>query len=445
MRNLLTTLLLILSTITYGQTLQPIKFNKAYDNIPISKTAVLTLKLKMEKGRMYQVLVLQQGIDVMLVLSDDNGQQILERDSPNGKQGLEIFEYSPAETKTFMLTIKVFDEIGNADKGIISYYIKQYTPKEVALLAKTKQDLLVENNKTVLSLDIDHFWEAFDHLKYCKTKWDSILSFQNIYLDRATNGLIAFVKSRNFSADGFVTTMAQLPRYYESIRPYTFESKKAAPLIEEVAEKVKAIYANYKPFKVCFAIGMHNTGGTVSDNFVLLGTEMITTGKNVDYSELGDGWKPADPHKERDIPLAIKGIVLHECIHTQQNSLLDSNAIGCNQLYYSLREGTANFLGELISGTNNDSKTNRYGNSNENDLWNEFKSTLCYHTAEKWMYNGNTVKDRPADLGYYIGYKIVQAYYNNAKDKQQAVKEILELDDPLTFLRRSGYDRQKKN
>lgn len=27
-----------------------------------------------------------------------------------------------------------------------------------------------------------------------------------------------------------------------------------------------------------------------------------------------------------------------------------------------------------------------------------------------WIYNANTSKDRPADLGYYVGYLITRAY-----------------------------------
>ena len=32
------------------------------------------------------------------------------------------------------------------------------------------------------------------------------------------------------------------------------------------------------------------------------------------------------------------------------------------------------------------------------------------------------------DLGYYIGYEICERYYNQSKDKQKAIKELIELD-----------------
>jgi uncharacterized protein YjaZ len=197
---------------------------------------------------------------------------------------------------------------------------------------------------------------------------------------------------------------------------------------------------------VCFAIGPNRTGGTISDRFVLIGTEMTTTGDSVDFSEFNAAYQP-DPTKPRkvNIPQRIKGIVAHECIHTQQKNQLDSNAVVCTQLYRSLREGSANFIGELVTGTTNYSDVNRYGDAHESDLWREFKSSMCHFNSDDWLYNADRVKDRPADLGYYVGYKITQAYYNNAKDKKQAIADIIEIDDPLTFLQKSGYDKQQKN
>ena len=50
--------------------------------------------------------------------------------------------------------------------------------------------------------------------------------------------------------------------------------------------------------------------------------------------------------------------------------------------------------------------------------------------------------DRPADLGYYIGYKIAEAYYKNAADKKQAVKDILEIKDFNEFLKASKYEEK---
>lgn len=436
------TLLFVFISISWS--FAQVKFNTLYEKLNISKTTPYTTTFTLQKDSLYQFLVMQQGIDVMLVLMDKAGKQIQEKDSPNGRFGFEVLEYSPSKTEQVSLRIQQFEQETNADQGAVSLYIKKFSKSEIQLRQKTKTALLAENNKTVLTLDIDHFWEAFDQLKHCKTNFDSIVTIQHLYLDRATNGLLDFIEARNFSAEGFIEALRKYPKYYRSIRPYTYETKKAEPLIQEVFDQFKGIYTRFKPFQVCFAIGVHRTGGTVSNRFVLIGTEMTTVGRKVDFSELGPGWAPSDTVNEPNLPLRIKALITHECVHTQQPDRLDSNAVVCPQLYSSLREGSANFIGELLTGSTNYSPTNKYGDAHERELWTEFKSTLCWPNAEKWLYNGDTVKDRPADLGYYVGYKITQAYYQQAPDKQKAIVEIIEMADPLSFLQKSKYDQKKK-
>jgi uncharacterized protein YjaZ len=61
---------------------------------------------------------------------------------------------------------------------------------------------------------------------------------------------------------------------------------------------------------------------------------------------------------------------------------------------------------------------------------------------DNWLYQGDRAKDKPADLGYYVGYKICEAYYKNAANKKQAVKEILEIKDFDQFLKGSRYEEK---
>jgi hypothetical protein len=55
------------------------------------------------------------------------------------------------------------------------------------------------------------------------------------------------------------------------------------------------------------------------------------------------------------------------------------------------------------------------------------------------MYNSFKIKDRPGDLGYYMGYKISKEYYRNAKDKQLAIETILNIKDFTAFFEQSRY------
>jgi uncharacterized protein YjaZ len=60
----------------------------------------------------------------------------------------------------------------------------------------------------------------------------------------------------------------------------------------------------------------------------------------------------------------------------------------------------------------------------------------------RWLYNqARATAEWPADLGYYVGYKIAEAYYARASDPRQAIREMLRIEEPQKFLARSGYGR----
>jgi uncharacterized protein YjaZ len=95
----------------------------------------------------------------------------------------------------------------------------------------------------------------------------------------------------------------------------------------------------------------------------------------------------------------------------------------------------------LVSGNE---KTNEYGDKNEKQIWANFKNELCNENSSNWLYNYTSVKDKPADLGYFVGYKIAKEYYHNFPDKKQAVNDIIDMTNPIRFLELSKYDQKEK-
>jgi uncharacterized protein YjaZ len=80
-----------------------------------------------------------------------------------------------------------------------------------------------------------------------------------------------------------------------------------------------------------------------------------------------------------------------------------------------------------------------YGDAHEQELWAEFRKEMLGTDINRWMYQGDREKDRPADLGYYIGYKICESFYHRAPEKREAVRRILQVTDAQGFLKESGY------
>lgn len=152
--------------------------------------------------------------------------------------------------------------------------------------------------------------------------------------------------------------------------------------------------------------------------------------KTTDTSELTRFEKFAIADSSR-----ITGIIIHELIHTLQQTSMDNSLLA-----KSINEGSADFITQLVLDYNINSKIHVYGNAHENELWKDFSGSMNGEDSDKWLYNGMAVTgEAPADLGYYIGYKICEAYYNKAADKKQAIKDILTIKDFPGFLQKSGY------
>ena len=58
-----------------------------------------------------------------------------------------------------------------------------------------------------------------------------------------------------------------------------------------------------------------------------------------------------------------------------------------------------------------------------------------------WSGNNGLVEDENwyADLGYFVGARICEAYYEQAEDKRQAIEDLLFISDPAAILEASGY------
>ena len=128
------------------------------------------------------------------------------------------------------------------------------------------------------------------------------------------------------------------------------------------------------------------------------------------------------------------GIVSHELIHFQQH--YPNQAL----LEHAFLEGSADFIGELISGMQINNDAYKYGIAHEAELWKEFSGHFEDKGFGIWMYN-RPPDGRPNDLGYFIGYRIAQAYYSKAADKQAAVRDIITArgGDVRSILSLSGY------
>jgi hypothetical protein len=412
-----------------------------YKDLPLQKKDTLLYKLQLQKGGIFQFSVEQKGIALAWELIDAGNQVKLKSRPPMDINGFLKSEFAPTVKSEYVLKIYRFAHPQNTDSGKVSIFVKRLSKEALAERQKIKKELAPENVKTVLTADLDHFWQAVDALALCKSPADSVATFQRIYIDRATDGLIDFIAVRDITAEKLVQLVSHYPKFYASIRNTTLAVKNTAPVIEELFTKFQSVYANFKPFKVCFAIGILNTGGTVSDRFVLIGTEITATSKDADVSEFIN-YKETNRANmlsdSGDLIQKVRNIVAHECVHTQQKHMSDTTT-KCALLWQVLMEGICDFVGEIVSGQQISKVAHVYGNKHEKELWDELKANLCSTDMSKWLYNGQRSTDRPGDLGYYMGYRIARSYYEQSTDKRQAIIDMIEMTLPMQFLQKSKY------
>lgn len=258
-----------------------------------------------------------------------------------------------------------------------------------------------------LTSDINNFWIAFDDFK----KDSSINNFGKKYLDIGSKGVKGFIPNRIQSAEHLYTTVKKKRTNYENVRQNSLRVVEKEKRCRSSFYGLKYWYPQAKFPPVYFVVGAYNSGGTVNEDGIFIGTEMQT-----------------------DIN-AIPGIVAHELIHFQQKNWKEEPTL----LEQSIVEGSADFLGELISGENINHNMYAYGEKNEERLCKEFVKKMDGTTYLDWLYGVSGVDERPADLGYWIGYKITAQYFKNAADKKRAVSEILDIKDYKEFLKTSGF------
>jgi uncharacterized protein YjaZ len=287
-----------------------------------------------------------------------------------------------------------------------------------------------------VSSDLTNFWAAYD--AGGRTGNSSV--FQSMYLDHASPGLKSFIASRSLTGQVLASVVTTYPRYFASIESTDLQLTGESAVIAQIRSNyshIKQLYpaAAFPP--VTFLVGRFSTGGTTTATGLLIGTEFYSMSSSTPTDELNlfekTNVKPLD-----SLPI----IVAHEHVHALQ--LRVSNGIQTHSnktlLEWALIEGSADFVGSLSSGGNINAWMFPYALANEHALWVDFSAAMHGTDISQWLYKQTMPPPgRPGDLGYFIGYRIAESYYNSSADKTAALRDIIEVRDGDAFLSLSKY------
>lgn len=304
--------------------------------------------------------------------------------------------------------------------------------KKIGLLNKVTENSTSDPEKAELvTSDILNFWEAYD--KATKDSIHSLAAFNDYYFKNASEGLKDYFSLRIYSTELFMNNLVAKKAFYKAIRKNTLRAEQFKEPIRNSFKNLKNIYPAAIFPNVYFVIGRWSSAGTVSRNGLLIGTDMLSKSADIPLHELSL-WEKNNYKEIEDLPY----IVAHELVHSQQNAMrLDTTTLSA-----CIREGMADFIGELISGKSSNERLKTFAKGKEKQLWEEFSTDVYLNRSNHWIANSIEERpDRPADLGYWIGYEICKSYYENADDKKQAVYDMLHIRDYRAFLLESRVEK----
>jgi len=278
-----------------------------------------------------------------------------------------------------------------------------------------------QTHQNIHTQDVENFWIAYDSIRSTTDKDQQINFINKLYIDKASEGLKAFLKNKQNPDKKWVDLINNDQSFWDNVRPKTLITQARIIKLQNGIDTLQALYPNLKDAATYFIIGFRQQGGTIRNNLSIIGTEVIT---NTDTA-------------------GLTRICIHEYVHTQQ---VKPDFQKINVLTSSIREGACDFISELVLKQKLTLAYIEYGLRNEVETWRVFTHDMLTSANDLWVSTGDNPILPTRDLGYFVGYAICKSYYNNAKDKKRAVTEIIDLDytDSIAvtdFLKKSEYEK----
>jgi hypothetical protein len=265
--------------------------------------------------------------------------------------------------------------------------------------------------------DVVRFYEVYD----AADGHPSADALQHDYIDPGSDGLHQFAKVRNISGATIAESMAKHPEIYSSAKRCMVVLPSVRRRLKVALRELGRLYPQARFPPVTIAVGRGKPVGVGSPaSGIQIGLEALCA----------TDW--LNPNVEE----RFVHVLAHEYAHTQQTqALVDDEHPTVLEL--SLIEGAAEFTAELISGEVAYSQFKASTSGREKTIETAFVADEDKTDLSDWLNNGTL--EKPGDLGYWVGYRIVKSYYQHAADKRRAFRKILEMTDPKALLARSGW------
>jgi hypothetical protein len=260
------------------------------------------------------------------------------------------------------------------------------------------------------------------HTADADTTSDLASAIDREYLRHASPGLRSYATNFNVSGASIAEARVARPDAYANLDGLADAILAKEPELRAAFRRLQAMFPEAVFPPIWFVVGHHGAGGLLRPEGVLIAAERLVG-------------QPDD----------VVPLVLHEVAHFQQVMVqgveVYRSIYGPEQtlLALALREGSAELLAELTAGRHINPDADAYGSAHELELWSRFRETMHGSDTGEWMFVRPANSEWPPDLGYWIGYRIAKSYYEQAENKEEAIRSILGLTDFTAFLEESRY------
>ncbi len=195
-------------------------------------------------------------------------------------------------------------------------------------------------------------------------------------------------------------TIEQCASALETLTPTFLELK------HQLTELTRVVLDDVSVYGV---IGVGNTAATASPSAIVLGMEMVCN-------------ETPDTDAAKHI---LENYLAHELVHVVQYRVTKRTDFRFNLLEIALLEGSADLVAHSLLGDHYvlDDERNHFGENSTAALIEQFAPHRQSFDYQPWLYTQTS--DMPMDMGYWIGFKLAEAFLNNGG----TLAELLLLED----------------
>ena len=325
---------------------------------------------------------------------------------------------------------------------VMGWFIHTQIPVPIS-----ETDIGDPENVKIITADYDAFWQTYDETKNADGTVDKE-KFDKLYQSRVTGDLDGFSK-RRYGDPKAVYNSASLAPFYNSYRnAYPADTFYNRDEIIAGYKKLRDYMPHVKLPNVHIFMGLMNNGGTITENNLIIAHE-IYIGGSADWNAHP---RAKDPKKLAQTKAYFAGrlgdnpktvdLIMHEMIHYAQGDMSPLKTFlrkasmayeftigGRKLLSTAMIEGNADFLQYVLTGRRSAvfvmQEKWAQDNNKEQFLFEQFAQNLDSTDLSLWLYNMAPADGRPADMGYWMGHKIAEAYWEQASDKKQAFNDLV--------------------